>query len=260
VTRFEWSPDGRRIAFTVPDPDPEAAKAAAEGYEDYEAGRRGAWVHLWVVGVPRVRGEFPRPERLTGGDRFSVGEFSWSPEGKRIAFSAARDPDPASQGTADIYVLDVARRSARKVVATRGPDVNPVWSPDGKHLAYQTCAGHESFFWRNHYVAVVPADGGTPRVLTGAFDERAYLLAWGPAGIYFWALQKTDVHLFHLDPRTRAVRRVSKPRHGVFWQFSFDRGCRRVAFLAASARDYGEVCVSGVERFAPRRLTALGGR
>jgi dipeptidyl aminopeptidase/acylaminoacyl peptidase len=105
---------------------------------------------------------------------------------------------------------------------------------------------------------VVPADGGEPHVLTEQFDERAFPVAWGPAGIYFFALQKTDMHLFRVDPATRTVTQVSRPQHALFWQFSFDRDFRRVAFIRTDATHYGEVCVSGLDEFAPRALTALG--
>ena len=98
-------------------------------------------------------------QRLTGGTAFTVGEFSWSPDGRRIAFSATREPGLAATSTADIYVLDVHTKEVRKVVDAPGADTNRVWSPDGLQLAYQTFYGQDEYSYRNHYVAVVPAVG-----------------------------------------------------------------------------------------------------
>jgi dipeptidyl aminopeptidase/acylaminoacyl peptidase len=256
VTRFEWSPDGRRIAVTARDPEPSKRR---------ERPRDGAILdgdstpmHLWVVDVPQGDGAPGAARRLTEGGRFSVAEFSWSPDGRRIACSAGEKPDLPSWASGDLYVVDVATKAVRKVVEGGGPNTNPVWSPDGRQLAYQTFAGKAEYSYRNQYVAVVCAEGGPPRVLTGAFDERAYLAGWGTSGVYFFALQKTDMHLFRVSPATKVVVQVSRPQRGVFGPFSFDRASRHVAFVMADATNYGEVCVAEVEGFQPKRLTALG--
>jgi dipeptidyl aminopeptidase/acylaminoacyl peptidase len=259
VMRLAWSPEGRRIAFTAADPEvperPEQRDRDGTGHNGADPTRMA---HLWLVDVPADDAAPGRAVRLTGGRDFTIGEFAWSPDGQRIAFSAAREPGLIGLASADIYVLDVAAKATRRVVRTPGPDTNPVWSPDGLALAYQSLAGKEEYSYRNHFVAVVPAGGGEPRLLTEGFDERAFPLAWGPSGVYFFALQRTDGHLFRVDPATRAVTRVSRPEHGLFWQFSFDGERRRAAFLRADATHYGEVCVADLDDFAPRALTALG--
>lgn len=260
VAQFEWSPDGRFIAFSASDPEPPARKSRKEKYGSYEVvDRDHTLIHLWRIPVPSQLEQAAAPaERLTGGDQFSVGDFSWSPDSRRIAFSASRDASQASAGTADLYVLDLAPRSVKRIIGTDGPDRNPVWSPDGRQLAYETTHGRSDYFCCNHQIAVIATDGGTPRLLTDAFDERPYLIGWGPDGLYFWALQRTQVHLFRLDAATGKIEQVSQPRHGFFWQFSFSHDFRKVAFLTASAAAYGEVAVSEVQPFAPRVLTRLG--
>ena len=50
--------------------------------------------------------------------------------------------------------------------------------------------GNPAFFHCNRRLAVVPAGGGTPRSLTEAFDEHAFLLDWKPDGIYFWGFKR----------------------------------------------------------------------
>ena len=137
--------------------------------------------------------------------------FSWSPDSTRIAFSAAKDPDLSSSATSDIYVLNVGDKAIKRIVDTKGPDSNPVWSPDGQQIAYQTANGREFFFYANSYIAVMPAAGGAPRVLTESFDESPGLIDWSPDGIYFSGLQKTSSHLFRLNPSTGAIEQVSAP-------------------------------------------------
>ncbi len=46
----------------------------------------------------------------------------------------------------------------------------------------------------------MPAEGGTPRSITDAFDEQPGFVDWNADGIYFSGLQKTAAHLFRVDP------------------------------------------------------------
>lgn len=74
-----------------------------------------------------------RPRVLwRGAERFDQA-FSpdWSPDGRRIAFSAWREG-----GTRDILVLDVATGAVRELGRDRAQDIEPAWSPDGKYLYF----------------------------------------------------------------------------------------------------------------------------
>src|SRR5262249_41298602 len=162
--------------------------------------------------VPRPGEKAPEPERLTGGAEFTLGDFSWSPDGTRLAFGARRDPDNDLSVTSDIYVLDLADKSVKKPVDSDAtghrPRGSPRWSPDGTQIAFHTSDSPEFLYYGTTRIGVVPSKGGTPRVLTEAFDEQASLVAWGPDGIFFLARQKTADHLFRLDPHTQAIARV----------------------------------------------------
>src|SRR5580658_952588 len=235
VNNLAWSPDAKTIAFSAEDPEPKALKDRKEKYGDYEVVHADYnMTHLWTVTIPTAEtSALPDPKRLTEGATFSAGEFTWSPDGTRIAFSAQRDPDLISSETADIYVVTVGDGKVKKIVDTPGPDRNPQWSPDGKQIAFETTAGSKYFFYTNVKIAVVDAGGGAPRVLTDAFDEDPGLIAWAPDGIYFAAEQKTYAHLFRLNPDTKAVEKLSAPDHLAAFSFSFSKDFRQVAFRAA---------------------------
>jgi Tol biopolymer transport system component len=58
----------------------------------------------------------------------------FSPDGTRIAAEKASVAD----SNVDVWIYDVARYSAVKVTASDAPDVNPVWSPDGKRIVFSS--------------------------------------------------------------------------------------------------------------------------
>jgi dipeptidyl aminopeptidase/acylaminoacyl peptidase len=259
VAGFNWSPNGRRIAFTAAEPESKARKDQKEKYGEFEVVSGDyTMTHLWMIDVPaEVNEKKPEPVRLTEGNRFTVGGFAWSPDSARIAFSAAKDPDLGSSDTSDIYVLSVSDKAIKKIVDTKGPDTGPVWSPDGKQIAFQTVNASEFFYYTNGYIAVVSAEGGTPRVLSDKFDESPFIIDWSPSGIYFGSQQKTSSHLFRLNPETKAIEQVSNPASFSFSSFSFTSDFKQAALVAAGPNQYPEVCVTSLAQFAPRQLTAM---
>ena len=259
VNIFAWAPDSKRLAFSAEDPESKAMKDRKEKYGEFHVVHSDyAMAHLWTLDLPGEESEaLPEPKRLTQGDSFSVGEFEWSPDGSRIAFTAQRDPDLISMETADIYIVTVSDKNEKKIVSTPGPDRGPRWSPDGKQIAYETADGSKYFFYTNMKIAVVDADGGTPRVLTSKFDEDPGLIAWGADGIYFAAEQKTYAHLFRLNPQTGAIERISSPDHLVAFSFSLSKDFKRVAYRAALENEYPEIFTTSLAPWQPKKLTAL---
>jgi dipeptidyl aminopeptidase/acylaminoacyl peptidase len=259
VNAFDWAPDSKRIAFSTPDQEPKALKDRKEKYGEYSVVHADyQMTHLWIIEVPDGTGPAAEPKRLTDGDKFSVGEFSWSPDGSRIAFSAQKDPDLISSYTADLYVAAVSDGAVKKIVSTAGPDTNPKWSPDGKKIAFETAAGSKYYYYTNVKIAVVPAEGGTPEILTEAFDEDPGLIGWGADGIYFAAEQKAYAHLFRLNPATKAVEKLSAPDRMASISFSFSQDYKQVAYRAALENQFGEVYLSNVAPWEGKKLTALG--
>ena len=260
VNIFAWSPDSKKLAFTAEDPESKATKDRKEKYGEYQVVHADySMSHLWILEIPAVETEAPpEPKRLTEGATFSVGEFAWSPDGTRIAFSAQSDPDLISIGTADIYVVAVNDGKVKKIVDTPGPERNPHWSPDGKRIAFETAAGSKYFFYTNMKIAVVDADGGTPRVLTDAFDEDPGVIAWAVDGIYFAAEQKTYAHLFRLNPETKAVEKLSSPDHLAAFSFSLSKDHKQVAYRAGLENEFPEIFTASVAPWQPKKLTTLG--
>jgi dipeptidyl aminopeptidase/acylaminoacyl peptidase len=273
VNEFAWAPNSAQIAFTAADAQTKARKDRDEKYGEIQViSGDYSMAQLWMLTIPTysiTSNTFPwstatdpaqpvPPAPLTEGNSFTVGSFAWSPDGNRIAFSAQRDPDLGSAETADIYVLTVSDHATKKIVSTPGPDTDPVWSPDGTEIAYQTADGSEYSFYTNHKIAVVASAGGTPRVLTAKFDEDAAPISWNSDGIYFNALQKTYAYLFRVNPKTDQIDRISAPDNLIAQQFSFTRDFHQAAFVGARDNTYPEIYVSTIKPFASHAVTSIG--
>jgi dipeptidyl aminopeptidase/acylaminoacyl peptidase len=251
VTAFAWSPDGASVAFVAPEPADSVRKARDKRYGDLERDDDRGYANLWVHALGATKGK-----RLTKAD-WAVGDFSWSPDGTRIAFDHQANDALAVDSTKDISIVDVASSKVTALVTWRGPDSHPVWSPDGARIAFETSAQSPDYYYANGMVAVVPASGGTPDVLTRAFDEDASLVAWTQAGIWFAANVTTGAYLHRLDPVTRATARVAPDEGWAGSGWNLSRDGRFMAFVAGDATHYPEVWFARAGEPA-RALTRLG--
>jgi dipeptidyl aminopeptidase/acylaminoacyl peptidase len=268
VDGFLWSKDGKSIAFTANDPESKSSKDRKEKFSDYDVYEKDYSQHqLFLVDVSAALKDFlpGAARRLTSDSTLNINSFSWSPDSARIVFSAAKNPLLAFSGEEDIYLLELAQNNAaNKIIALPGPDRSPVFSPDGKQVAFATSLGQPFYYYTNGHIAVVDvaavlAQPATSRAdvhdLTAKFDEDPDLLDWGPDGIYFDALQKTSGHVFRLNPTTSEIRRVTAPDDFQLADISLSKDCKSAAFITEDATHMGELFVSPLENFSPKKLT-----
>ena len=235
---FAWSPDGTSIAYTATEAKSASVKDRDKKYGEFQVVEQDQrMTHLFTVDVA-TRATKP----LTSG-AFTVGNFTWSPDGRSIAFDHRINPELKNGGTADISIVTIADASVRTLVTQDGPDTNPVWSPDGSRIAFQTSMANPAYMYRNNLIATVPASGGAPTVLSAAFDEDSSIVDWKTSGIYFAASARTYSYLYKLDPQTKAVARISPADHTVNSSFSLSNDGQMIASMRADAKSIAEVYV-----------------
>ena len=274
VEAFHWAKDGRSILFTAAERPSKASKARKERYsaydvieKDYEQNQ--LW---WVDAAAAIKVTAPQAaKQLTFDPKLNVNSFDISPDSTRVAFSAGRNPLLAFIKDEDIYLMDLPNATSgpgivSKIVALSGPDRSPIFSPDGKQLAFTTSLGQPKFFYANTHIALVdvaavlvkpattPAD---VRDLTKNFDEDPDTVDWVPNGLYFGATQRMTARLFRLDAPTSQVQPVSADDALIIDEASVTPDGGYVAFTADDAMHLTELYVSSSKTFAPKKLTDL---
>jgi dipeptidyl aminopeptidase/acylaminoacyl peptidase len=195
-----WSPDGQSILF-VSSVYPECNDDACNKQRDearakskvkamtfdhlmfrhwthYDDGKRS---HLFIVpiegGVGRdlTPGNFDVPPFSLGGQD----QYVFSPDSKEVAYTCNTDEVQAISTNSDVFLVPVTGGAAKRITTNPGSDGTPVYSPDGKYIAYrsQLRGGYESDRFR---LMLYERSSGKITDVSPNFDRWVDSIAWSP--------------------------------------------------------------------------------
>lgn len=261
VFGFEWSPDGKRLAFVTRDPMP-----------DDEARRRQDRSFVIRADAPdrptrlavQDASESALPRLLTPTTHY-VDAFSWSPDGREIAYSAAPKSGFTAPYYTRIYAIPVDGGTPRTIVDAPGTNSGPRFSPDGRSIAFISTSGKVDIM-ASRSLAVVPASGGaTPRVF--AMDDawvNEYVWSADSASIYVQANDGTFGRREHMFEQAlvrvmAADGRAERVDTGavVNYSISLSRDGSRIAYRSVEGRTMGDLFVMDAATRKTTRITQV---
>jgi dipeptidyl aminopeptidase/acylaminoacyl peptidase len=272
-----WSPDGKQVAFVsfvatpakpfieLP-PRPKGAEWAEPPKVirtvHYRADGRGyledGHFHVLVVSA-----EGGAARQLTSGPHDHAGP-TWAPDGKSLLVAANRRADADHEPLdSEVYEVTVADRRIKALTDRRGPDTSPVYSPDGKRIAY---LGFDDRYqgYQLTRLHVMDRDGRNRRELTRKLDRSVAHPVWARDGkgvyVSYEEHGDTKVALVPLDGEIQEVAgglggaSLDRPYSG--GSFSVG-GADVVAFTLSAPNRPANVGAITAQGRKPRRLTDL---
>lgn len=223
---MRWSSDGKMLAFTLFVPDtasilpvklpkkPEGAKWA----EPAVVIDRLAWrndgrgpIAKGCEQIFLIDAELGgTPKQITAEDNPHYPDQQssllpivpeWSPDGKKIYFSATRKPGiDYRDGDSEIYSVDLKTLEIKALTDRKGPDEEARVSPDGKWIAY-TGYDEENCTYSLSNIYLMDSDGGQKRLLAGGLPDSPSDMVWADdgSGIYYLVNERGESNLFFLS-------------------------------------------------------------
>jgi dipeptidyl aminopeptidase/acylaminoacyl peptidase len=265
VSDYAWSPDSKKLLLTLTDPDPEDTGKVKTTHpyvidryqykQDVEGYRyKKTHTHLYLFDVATLK-----LDTLTRGT-YDEGSAIWNPDGSAIAFVSNRTADPDKNENSDIYVIDAKPGSSPKQLTDwKGSDNAPRWSPDGKWIAYTRSVSEEDYHMYDEPVlCVIPAAGGTPRLLSKSLDRPVMSPRWSKDGqtIIALAVDDQEQYIASFSPADGKMTKAGDG-HGVFSALEPAASGDWVTLFSSPKRPAEIYALEGVskELGTPRRLT-----
>jgi len=266
ISGFSWHPDGKRLVLTLTiDPDIDDPTEAGEEDDEPQAdvkiysrqlhrSEARGWLDerratLWLLDLEN--GEL---ERLAGNPEWNYNNPTVSPDGRFLAFNADRSGREYDGGfNQDIYLLDLDSREERKLPAPEGRATSPLFSPDGRQVAFK----YQSDRYRPVELHRIDIDIDDKEVLHDGMD-LSVAQAWWPDGFdlpLFRAHFRGSHPLMrlHADGSSEIVLGDGAVVSGI--NFAIDG--QTVAVLVEDETRLPEVHIADTGTFQPQRLTGF---
>ena len=181
-------------------------------------------------------------------------DAAFSPDGGQVAFVWSGG---AKDKAAHIYVSQIVAESPRRLTNSPWPELAPVWSPDGKYIAFMRFAIDQSL----DGVYIASAVGGSERkVYSLTPHQAADQLGWSPDGKNLAFGESVSVgeprRIYLLSLDTLEKHPITSPPSGILGDSNpaFSPDGQNVAF-ERDRLDTQEIFVVAVQGGTPRQVT-----
>jgi Tol biopolymer transport system component len=123
----------------------------------------------------------------------------WSPDGKTIAFSAAKPGKPWK-----IFIISPDGGSTESITSTETLETDPTWSPDGTTLAFSS---NDNLHPENMFVQLLNLKSRQLSRLPGS--EPVFGPRWSPDGRSFAVISSDNSRLLLLDVKKQKLRTLA---------------------------------------------------
>ena len=236
INGFEFTPAGDRLFYlqdvkldsTTQDlyPDLPLAKGLMINklmYRHWDSWHDYAYSHIFITSLDNDK-IAPGKDILLGepfdspmSPYFDAAEIAWSPDGSKLAYTCKKLSGAAyaTSTNSDIYVYDVKDNTTVNISeGMMGYDKTPVFSPDGKKLAFksQETPGYES---DQEELFVYDFDTKSKKNITAGFDYNAANYVWSADGskIDFITVIHGTYQVYECVTADGTIRPVTSGRH-----------------------------------------------
>ncbi len=256
ITGFKYSPDMTMILYTkeieigekFPELYKDLPKASGRLMDDLMYRHWDHWVdyyshvfvaHYSVKGLSRhidiMEGEpYNSPLSPFGG----IEQINWSSDSKTIAYTSKKltGKEATLSTNSDIYLYNLDTKKTTNITeGMMGFDISPVFSPDGKYVAWESMErdGYES---DKNRLFIMNLETGDKTYATEKFDQNA--------GSLSWSIDSRDLYF-------------TSDWHGAFQIYKYNLKKNDITQITEGLHDYRSVAVAGRQLVATMQTMSL---
>jgi dipeptidyl aminopeptidase/acylaminoacyl peptidase len=231
VGNLKASPTGAHLAFTVdvkldPTPQeiyPDLPKADARiidslMYRHWNAWHDYAYSHVHVAKI-QDDGSLGEPVDLMAGLKFDcplppmggADEFNFSPDGDELALTIKAVNNPAESTDSSVMLVSLEGGPMNNItVGMNGYDKNPVYSPDGRYIAFQSME-RPGFEADRNRIMLYDRTNGYIEEITEQLDQSAHNVRWnaGSDTLFFDSEYSGTQQVYSMAIHTRQVQQIT---------------------------------------------------
>jgi dipeptidyl aminopeptidase/acylaminoacyl peptidase len=237
ISGYKYAPNLKGLLFTLPVkldstvqdlyPDLPKANARIENdlmYRHWDQWHDYTYNHIFVApfsegkkitaGTDLLEGErFDSPLKPFGG----MEQIAWTPDGEKIAYTCKKLTGKAYavSTNSDIYLYDLkTKRTINLTEGMPGYDQNPVFSPDGLRLAWESMArdGYEA---DKNRLMIKDLDSGNAIDYSAHLDQNVHNLAWNSMGdaLFFTSNHHATNDIYRINLPGGDIHKITEGQH-----------------------------------------------
>ncbi len=236
ITGFGYSPDMKHIYFTkrvkvipaLTDIHPDLPGSNALATEDlmfrhWDKWKDGTFSHVFIASYNN--GVLGSPVDIMEGEPYDAplapfggsDQIVWTPDSRQLAYTSKKKfgKDYAVSTNSDIYLYDLQTAQTRNLTMFNpGYDKNPVFSPDGRLMAWESMAT-DGFESDKNRIMIMDLTSGLYRDYSAGFDQSSSGFAWAADGqtLYFVSGLHATYQLYSLNIKSGEIRPITSGVH-----------------------------------------------
>lgn len=235
ILGFSYSPDEQKVLFIknikykerASDKHPDLPKVTGRIIDDLMYKHWSEWIeeipHPFIADynngkltniVDIIEGEpYECPMLPFGG----IEQLAWTPDSKSIAYTCRKKEglEYSLSTNSDIYLYTIATKQTKNLTeGMMGYDINPIFSSDGKYMAWQSMErdGYES---DKNRLFVMNMENGEKSYITENFDYNTDYAIWNSdnKSLYIISCVKARTQIFKADVASKEITNITSGLH-----------------------------------------------
>jgi dipeptidyl aminopeptidase/acylaminoacyl peptidase len=261
VGDYKWRDDGTAIAFTMLDPAESKEEKDKKGKNDwYYMDEEVKQNRLYVLWMDKKDTAGKYQQKKITLDSYNINAFDWSADGKQLVYSHGKSPEVNDNVYSDISLIDIESGTVKSIANTNAGETNPLFSPDGKYIAYYCTTDPVDWSGPRHAKVYSVSDGKTWR-LKATPDENGAIIGWTPDGKHvLWSeASKTLSSVYILSADGKMISEWNKGSKEFIGTLSLNSTGTHLAFVLQNPSQLPEGYISALASFSPVKVTNING-